>query len=443
VETAPHTQTICAPITAVGGAVATIRLSGARSWAIAAQVFSPWPDPVEPRRATYGHFSHGDDGLALPFAAGASYTGEESVELSVHGSAKSMQALMQACIEAGAREAQPGEFTLRAWMNGRIDLTQAEGVRATVDAQSEVQLRQANALREGRLGQMIKSWRDELTGVLAMVEASTDFGEEVGELDRPRARARLTEVSEQMETLLASAAVGRRVQNGVRVALVGRPNAGKSSLLNALLREDRAIVTPIAGTTRDTLEESVEIHGFAVRLIDTAGLRESDDVVEQMGVQRTRQAIAQADFLWFVYDASTGWTAEDEAEWVAMIRSRSHSEVTAWIIANKIDLAGDQAPRGYPVSAVTGEGLALMLKSFGEMLGEAPVTALPLERHVPLLQSAHEAVSATQETLTLPVPDDLAAVTLRAAIRILGEITGETTPPDVIERVFRDFCIGK
>lgn len=442
-ETAPHTQTICAPITAVGGAVATVRLSGARAWAIAAQIFSPWPNPVEPRRAIYGHFSHGDDGLALPFAAGASYTGEESVELSVHGSPKSIQAVLQACVQAGARQAEPGEFTLRAWMNGRMDLTQAEGVRATVDAQSEVQLRQANALREGRLGQRIKSWRDELTGVLAMVEASTDFGEEVGELDRPRARARLAEVSEQMETLLASAAVGRRVQNGVRVALVGRPNAGKSSLLNALLREDRAIVTPIAGTTRDTLEESVEIHGFAVRLIDTAGLRESDDVVEQLGVQRTRQAIAQADFLWFVYDASTGWTEEDEEEWTRLVKSRSGSEIAAWIIANKVDLPSPAEIRGFPVSATTGEGLAAMLKSFGEMLGEAPATALPLERHVPLLQSAHEAVAATQETLTLPVPDDLAAVTLRAAIRILGEITGETTPPDVIERVFRDFCIGK
>jgi tRNA modification GTPase len=246
-----------------------------------------------------------------------------------------------------------------------------------------------------------------------------------------------------METLLASAAVGRRVQNGVRVALVGRPNAGKSSLLNALLREDRAIVTPIPGTTRDTLEESVEIHGFAVRLIDTAGLRESDDVVEQMGVQRTRQAIAQADFLWFVYDASTGWTDEDEAEWVAMIRSRRHSEVTAWIIANKIDLCPRAETRGYPVSAARGEGLARMLQSFGELLGEAPATALPLERHVPLLGQAQEAVQATLETLNQPVPDDLAAVTLRAAIRILGEITGETTPPDVIERVFRDFCIGK
>ena len=333
-EIAPHTQTICAPITAVGGAVATLRLSGPRAWRIAAQVFSPWPVDVEARRALYGHFLHGDDGIALPFAEGSSYTGEESVELSVHGSAKSVQALMRACIEAGAREAQPGEFTLRAWMNGRIDLTQAEGVRATVEAQSEVQLRQANALREGRLGQEIKTWRDELTGVLAMVEASTDFGEEVGELDRPRARGRLESVRGQMQTLLASAAVRRKVQNGVQVALVGRPNAGKSSLLNALLREDRAIVTPIAGTTRDTLEESVEIYGFAVRLIDTAGLRESDDVVEQIGVQRTRVAIARADYLWFVYDASAGWTAEDEAEWVAMIRSRADSEVTAWIVGN-------------------------------------------------------------------------------------------------------------
>lgn len=442
-ETAPHTQTICAPITAIGGAVAIVRLSGFRAWEIAAQVFSPWPKVVEPRRAVYGRFVHGDDGLALPFTAGSSYTGEESVELSAHGSPKSIQAIMQACVAAGAREAQPGEFTLRAWMNGRMDLTQAEGVRATVDAQSEVQLRQANALREGRLGQQVKHWRDELTGVLAMVEASTDFGEEVGDLDRPRARQRLADVSEQMESLLASAAVGRRVQNGVRVALVGRPNAGKSSLLNALLREDRAIVTPIAGTTRDTVEESVEIHGFAVRLVDTAGLRESDDMVEQMGVQRTRQAIAQADFLWFVYDASLGWKAEDEAEWTAMVKSRAGSEMAAWIVANKTDIRSAEEVRGFPVSATTGEGLAQMLQSFGEMLGEVPPAALPLERHVPLLESAHEAIEATLETLSLPVPDDLAAVTLRAAIRILGEVTGETTPPDVIERVFRDFCIGK
>ncbi|MBS1707120.1 MAG: tRNA uridine-5-carboxymethylaminomethyl(34) synthesis GTPase MnmE [Armatimonadetes bacterium] len=429
-------QTIVAPITAVGGAVAVVRVCGPAAYRVAAAVFTPWPTVVEARRAVYGAFSHGDDGLVLPFSAGSSYTGEETVEMSVHGSAASVAALVEACCQAGARMAEPGEFTLRAFLNGRLDLTQAEGVRALVEAQSQSALRQGRLLREGRLSQMCVALRHEVLGQLAAVEASTDFGEEVGELDREGLANRILESVGRIEDLLATAQASRLAHTGMSVVLAGRPNAGKSSLFNALLQADRAIVTPVPGTTRDTLHESVQISGVLVRLIDTAGLRESDDLVEAIGVSRTRETVADADLVLYIYDASLGLTSEDAATFAAIGRPKQ-------LIANKCDLEHVAGP-GLPVSAATGQGVSTVIELIaahaGSAAGEQPFV---LPRHVPLLEQAQRALMEVVATLRSPVPDDLAAVGLRSAARALGEVTGETATPDVVDRIFHDFCIGK
>lgn len=429
-------DTIVAPITAPGGAIAVVRMSGPRAWRIGREVFRRWPDVPIPRLAVYGTFSNGDDGFALPFAEGHSYTGDETVEFSLHGSQASLRTLIEDCLRLGARHAQPGEFTLRAFMFGRIDLTQAEGVRDTVCAATSAQLRQATLLREGRLYAMLEGLRDNLSGVLASVEASADFSEEIGELDRESAYERCMGVVAGIEKMLATAHAGRVVREGITIAIVGRPNVGKSSLLNRLLSADRAIVTEVPGTTRDTLEEPANLGGWACKLIDTAGMRHTADQVERLGVERTQAAMQAADVVWMLYDASEGWTEQDEELLRGMERS-----VT--LVAHKCDLQ-PLVSKGLPVSSLTGEGVNSLIASLRDFVGPvAEGSPLIARRHQPLLEQALEATLSASETLKLDVPYDLAAVELMQAIRLLGEITGETATPDMVERVFRDFCIGK
>ena len=430
------TDTIVAPITAVGGAVGVVRLSGDEAWRIAGGVFDGFASDPEPRKAVYGRFCTGDDGLALPFLEGSSYTGEQTVEMSVHGSPASVQALVKACTERGARTAEPGEFTLRAFLNGRMDLTQAEGVRDTVEAQTDAQLRQANLLREGGLRDEVRSIRYEVEGVLVAVEASTDFSEEIGDLDRGEARAKCLCEKAKIQALLATEAASRVVRDGASVAIVGLPNAGKSSLLNSLTGSDRAIVTEIPGTTRDTVETELSWHGLPVRLIDTAGLRDSDDLIESLGVERSRSSLENADVVIHLFDASIGWQEEDET----LNRSISRP---CLVVANKTDL-NPNPTRGLPISTLTGHGLERLIEEVRAMLLLEPDRPVLINgRHAALLRQTVEALDRVHETLSNPVPDDLAAVDLRACQNFLGEITGETASTDVIDRIFHDFCIGK
>ena len=424
-----HADTIVAPITAPGGAVALVRLSGPQSWKIASQLFDSWDEL--PRTALYGHYSTGDDGLITPFEEGSSYTGEQSVEMSVHGSLASINALIDVCLQAGTRLAEPGEFTLRAFMNGKLDLTQAEGVRDTVNAQSSAQLEQANQLREGTLSEEVRLIREPLMTTLTAVEASTDFSEEIGELDVDLALANCRIALERTDRLLETKEAAHLKRHGITLAIAGRPNAGKSSLLNRLTGEDRAIVTEVPGTTRDTIEEVVVLGGLACRVVDTAGLRNTTDVVEKEGIQRTETAIKGADAVWYVYDTQAGWTQEDTV----------HCPAGALVVANKSDLAkGD----GIAVSAKTGAGMSELIKQTVEWFKDAAnQNALINERHFANLTEAKEAVSRSIQTLQSDAPTDLAAVDLRAAIRNLDEITGQSTPANVIDQIFKDFCIGK
>lgn len=424
-----HVDTIVAPITATGGAVGLIRVSGPDAWRVAASIFSHWPQSPVSHHALHGRFCTGDDGLLLPFEAGRGYTGEEAVELSVHGSQASIDSLVEACRVRGCRLAEPGEFTLRAFMNGKMDLSQAEAVRDTVAAQTALQLRFANAQRDGLLRARVSAIRDAALKLLAAVEASVDFSEEVGDLDRVQAGISASAISSGIEELLATERYGRILRKGLRIALVGEPNAGKSSLLNALLKTDRAIVTPIPGTTRDTIEESVDLAGIPCVLIDTAGLRATDDLVEREGVERARHAMESSDVVWYVHDASLplpDTLPEHDA-----------------LVLNKIDLVGAEDPRGICVSAVNGaglEGLASWVEGFADG-GSAEIAIDP--RHGPALRRARVAVAEIESCLASDLPDDLLASCLREVIHALGEVTGESADADMLERIFSEFCIGK
>ena len=431
-------DTIIAPITGLQkAAVTVVRLSGPDSWAIASKLFLSWPKTPLAKYLVYGKFVHGDDGFAVAFEEGKSYTGEESVEFHLHGSPASIRIFINEACKLGARLAGPGEFTQRAFFNGRIDLTQVEGVRETIESVTKAQLRAANSVREGHLYVQISKMRDEIIGVLAAVEASVDFSEEIGELDRNLAASRLKVVLIEIDELLKTAGTGKILREGLKIALVGLPNAGKSSLLNALVGSERAIVTEIPGTTRDTVEELIDIGGIPCYLIDTAGLRETDDVVEKLGVERSKKAAQQADVVWYLYDASLGWLAEDEE----LVKTLSREMI---FLAGKSDLYSESS-KGIRVSSQTREGFDELYQTVKNAVytEEIPPRVCINARHEALLLESKEALEHVIQTFENNFPDDLAAVGLNQAIGSLGEILGVTTTPDMVQRIFQDFCIGK
>lgn len=431
------TDTIAAPITGTQpAAVAWIRLSGPEAWAVASRVFLAWPKAVTPRLAVYGRYGFGDDGLVLPFLAGHSYTGEESVEMSIHGSPASLKALLEACYAAGARPAEPGEFTQRAFMNGRLDLAQAEAVRETIEARTALQLKQATRQLEGSAGSIsaeLQGVMDAIIFVIASIEATVDFSEEVGDLDLPATLSGLDSVRLRLGSLLEQAERSRWIREGVRVAITGPPNVGKSSLLNAILGYHRAIVSPIPGTTRDSIEESIDLNGLLVRFIDTAGIRESEDPIEQEGIQIARAEQGRADIVLSLKDLSQPTlTPPEVAEGVRAIE-----------VFTKLDLMPDTPVPGLAVSAKTGAGLDELLGLIRSLPGDWDDLAPVYARHVPSLQGALESVGQARDSIAQELPPDLSVTFLREAMHHLGLITGETAPDELLDRIFSSFCIGK
>jgi tRNA modification GTPase len=430
-------DTIVAPVTPPGrGGVSVVRVSGPEAWRIAGDVFSPWPPSPKSHLALYGRFLHGDDGMALPFEDGHGYTGERAVEFSVHGSPVSVRALVDRCSREGARLAGPGEFTLRAFTNGRLDLTQAEAIKEMIDARTPAQFRAACLLRQGGLRRSGLDALRSIESVIATMNAHVDFSEELGQWDREEARVATGRTLAGLDAMLARARRGVIWREGLRIALCGLPNAGKSSLLNALVGRDRAIVTCVPGTTRDTLEEMTDLGGAPCALIDTAGLQETSDPVEAIGVARAREAAAEADWVWYLYDCQAGWSADDGTAVASL------GGMPPLILATKADLPHERTGR-LEVSALTGQGFAELERLVGERAQAAQAPELCLPRHVPLLERAVEGASLAMDVLDSTLPPDLAVTGLSVAAGALGELLGEGVSVDLLDRMFADFCIGK
>lgn len=450
-------ETIVAPATAPGeGAIGIIRLSGPQAASLLASLFQPsrTVHPLVPQRLWHGHAIAADgtpldEVLAVRFPAPHSYTGEDVVEIHGHGNPLLLRRLVDRCLDLGARLARPGEFTQRAFLNGKIDLTRAEAVADLIASRSEAAQRLAVQQLDGRLQRSLESFRESLLQLLALIEAHIDFPEE--EIDQPLQQRMLTDTADlgaAMDGLLDSFNCGRVLREGLAVLIVGRPNVGKSSLLNALLGEARAIVTAVPGTTRDLIEEQLHLDGLPLRLIDTAGIRDSDDLVEQEGIRRTHERLASADQILLVIDGHAGPVAADEQALAACDPER------VLLVINKSDLplqplsARFAALPQVAVSARSGAGLADLRHALVSAVtkGSDSVSGqffLSDRRHREALLASRRALRQFAAGIEAAAPLECLALELREALQALGELTGETTPDEILQRIFSRFCIGK
>ncbi|CAG1064769.1 tRNA modification GTPase MnmE [uncultured bacterium] len=451
-------DTIAAIATAQGeGGVGVIRISGPNALEVALRCFSV-KGPVEERRLVYGSIlgpagERLDVGFLAWMPSPRSYTGEDVVEFHCHGGPLLLRQVLGAIVNAGARPAGPGEFTRRAFLNGKLDLTQAEAVIDIIRAQTSLSLSSARGRLEGGLSRKVGLLKAPLVELLAHMEAELDFTEEeIDGLPPEEISSKLTEAASGVKRLLSTFAEGRALREGLKVLILGRPNAGKSSLLNVLLQEERAIVTPMPGTTRDVIEETLELRGMPVRLMDTAGLREAADEVEAIGVRLAKGRVEEAGLIIFVADLTADFSGDIE------ILSGLPSAKTV-IAANKLDLGSEKiseamaAFEGFdvvPISATSEEGieplkdLIFEKAAGGKAALEAPLGELVASiRHRDCLVKCLEALERAKGAVAAGLPRELVATDIRASIGSLGEITGETTSEDILDIIFSSFCIGK
>ena len=454
----PASDTIVAPATPPGeGGVGILRLSGAQAETLLARTFHGRiaPSAMLSHRLYHGRLCRSDGSaldevLAVIMRAPHSYTRENVVEVHCHGGSQLLRSALDLFLAAGARLARPGEFTQRAFLNGRLDLSQAEAVAALIAARSEQAARAALAQLDGRLSRQLEHYTTQLRELLLLLEAHIDFpDDDLGALDLPALTGRAAAVQAEMVRLLATFDTGRALREGLSVLILGRPNVGKSSLLNALLGEARAIVTEIPGTTRDTVEEQLVLGGFPLRLVDTAGVRHTADPIEQEGVRRARDKAAAADLVLLVVDASQPLHAEDQ-----MAMALAPPERTV-LVLNKCDLPAVPAaaecasfPRQVVISARHGCGLAALQAAIVAHLGGVSDVAgdgviLTERRHREALAAASAALDDFLVTASTGAPLECLAFDLREALAALGQITGETTPDAILEQIFSRFCIGK
>lgn len=437
------------------GGIGVVRLSGPEAISILDSVFRPaHTGHATARRVTFGRVIDPvdeevlDEVLAFCMPAPRTYTRQDVAEIQAHGGPMPLRRILNLVLRRGARLAEAGEFTLRAFVNGRLDLTQAEAVRDLIESQTEAGARIAVEQLGGRLSGAVRKVRRQLLDVLAYLEASIDFTD--AEVPPQDVIGPLETVAEELERLLRDADRGIIYRQGARAAIVGRPNVGKSSLLNALLRMERAIVTDIPGTTRDTLEETINLRGVPLVLVDTAGIADSADRVEQLGIQRSREALHQADLAVLVVEGSQP-LGESDREIAALIGNRP-----ALLVVNKIDLGTPvtqvngvlpDAPRVF-VSATTGAGLGDLEDALTEavLAGRVATSDRPLvsnPRHKALLVRAVEHVEAARGAHADGLPADFVSIDVMAAVTALGEITGETASEDLLDTIFSQFCVGK
>ena len=425
-----------------------MRLSGPNAYTIASKIFH---GQLADRHLCYGHIVNPesnervDEALVSYMLGPRTYTKEDVVEINCHGGTLPLQGVLGLVLRHGARLAQPGEFTLRAFLNGRIDLTQAEAVLDIIRAKTRESLSLAISGLDGHFSGSIKAIRSNLMDVLAYLTARIDFPED--EVEEQDIQISIKQALKEVEQLISTAGAGIIYRQGVRTAIVGRPNVGKSSVLNRLLREDRAIVTPIPGTTRDTVEEIANLGGIPFVMIDTAGILNSNDPVESLGVERSHKAIEQADMIFWVIDISEQMTATN-SELFSLL-----AEKKVLAVANKCDLPQQANIESLTwetvcVSALTGDGFSELENKAVNMVLEGRVVTNDSQlvtnpRHKDALERAQQSLSQALYAIESDMPDDFITIDLTAALNALGEITGEVVKDDLLETIFSNFCIGK
>jgi len=465
-------ETIAAIATPPGpGGIGIIRISGPLSFPILQKLFSTRHNTVPPRfeshRMYYGWIidpasdSAVDEVLAVFMQTPNSYTREDVVEIQCHGSFLVLQEILSIILANGARLAEPGEFTKRAFLNGRLDLTQAEAVLELIEARTEEGRSMAIGQLQGRLHEKISAIQERLVAMRAVIEVAIDFPEdETDILDLASLVQQLKEgIEKPLAEMIARADEGKIFREGISAVILGRPNVGKSSLLNTLLKEDRALVTPVPGTTRDTIEEFVNIKGMPVRIVDTAGIRHTSEAVEEMGIQRARAKLADAELVLFMLDAAETLTGEDLALYSSIKQNRKQQKVL--LVLNKIDIAPGAAPEQYrtalgnealvSVSAKLHTGItelkdmifSLMTGSRKGLGWDPGAAVVPNVRHKDAMKKAMQACRRVEAGLDAGVSPDLLAIDLQTALAHLGDIVGETTAEDILDMIFERFCIGK
>ncbi|NLY52333.1 MAG: tRNA uridine-5-carboxymethylaminomethyl(34) synthesis GTPase MnmE [Firmicutes bacterium] len=456
-------DTIAAISTPLGeGGIGIVRLSGADAISLVDKAFvSPKGQTLAFARSwslNYGWIvdKHGekiDEVIVSVMRAPHSYTREDIVEINCHGGLIPLQGVLERVLELGARLAEPGEFTKRAFLHGRLDLSQAEAVIDVIRAKTDRGHRLAMRQLEGGLSQAIKEMRSDLVGLLAAIEAGIDFPDEVGDMEPEAIRQVIDDVSREIAKMLATADTGRLLREGIDTAIVGKPNVGKSSLLNRLVRENRAIVTDVPGTTRDVIEEVVNIGGFPFVVRDTAGIRRTEDVVEKIGVERAIALMEGADLVLCVVDGSSP-LEDDDISLLQQVQGK-----TGVLVVNKKDIGSAESDERYRellpdvpivrISAETGEGLEELEETIVSQVVEGGIDltgdslVVTRARHKQALKEAAASLEAARNTLEMGLPQDLVAVDIRGAAESLGEVTGDTVRDEVIDRIFADFCIGK
>lgn len=452
-------DTIVALATGGTGALSVIRLSGPEAKAITQvhvrkdlgsidshtvhfALFNAVTRDFEPRLTPI------DEVLIAYFAHGKSFTGEETIEIHCHGSSYIQQTIIQSLVAEGARLATPGEFTQRAFINGKLDLSQAEAIADLIASQSQQAHAMALNQLRGTFSHELSALREKLIEFASLIELELDFGEEdVAFADRSALIDLVQQVLAKVKRLISSFALGNAMKEGVPVAIVGAPNAGKSSLLNYLLGEERAIVSEIAGTTRDVIEETLNIDGIQFRLMDTAGIRETSETIEAMGIARSQEKITRARVVLALSDASNASQMEADRVWVDDMRVSYPEKEILWV-ANKTDLHAVNLPVDYAISAVTGEGINALTHALSERIKQDfdvnQETIVSNVRHVEALEQTQTALFAALNGLNNQLPADLVAMDIRSAMRSLGNITGEIEmDTDILGTIFSRFCIGK
>ena len=443
-------RTIAAISTPPGrGGIAVIRVSGSDAVKITGSIFKGDDlEKVPSHTVHYGYITDSDGNkidevLVTVMLAPRTYTREDVTEISTHGGLIASQRVMKALINAGAYPAEAGEFTKRAFLNGRIDLSQAEGVIDIINARTIPAQKNALSQAGGSLSAEINSIRSELVSLSAAMQVAIDYpDEDLEDVTLEDIERTLAEKLDKVKRLIATSESGKILREGIKTAIIGKPNVGKSSLLNRIAREERAIVTDVAGTTRDVIEEFVNLHGVPLRLMDTAGIRDTEDMVEQIGVERSRRAAMEAELIILVMDATSEPDDEDK-KLLDLTENRRRI-----IVVNKTDLCKPNIPDVVEISAKTGDGIDELagrirdMYSLGEIGGE-DCTVITNMRHLSALEECSKALVRALDSIRGGMPQDIAALDIYAAVDKLGEITGDTVSEDIVTEIFHNFCVGK